>query len=250
MKQPATPSPKTASIIHPPHLLRLIEKHISFAFVREKLKESCSDTGQPSIGPELLLRILLIRYLYRITSERKLVEELRMHLAWHWFTIKQLQMKNFLYSVLGFAALAAIAMSWAAAPQRSDTTHPSAADDTGEGLSGLGPGGPQKCRQFKGDIICRVGGEVSVPKLIVPEQRDYQPPTLLSNSSNAGCPCSVVLWVVVGVRRTSSCPRVVRHVDAELDGMAIEWVKKWRFEPARKHDKPVAVETNLEVKFR
>jgi len=38
------------------------------------------------IDPELLLRILLTGYLYGITSERKLVEELRMHLAWRWFT--------------------------------------------------------------------------------------------------------------------------------------------------------------------
>src|ERR1035437_8374791 len=67
-------------------LLRLIEKHISFAFVREKLKASYSETGRPSIDPELLLRILLICYLYGITSERKLVEEVRMHLAWRWFT--------------------------------------------------------------------------------------------------------------------------------------------------------------------
>ena len=58
------------------HLLRRIEKHISFAFVRERLKASYSDTGRPSIDPELLLRILLIGYLYGITSERKLVEEL------------------------------------------------------------------------------------------------------------------------------------------------------------------------------
>ncbi len=68
------------------HLLRLIEKHVSFAFVREKLKQSYSETGRPSIDPELLLRILLIGYLYGVTSERKLVEELRMHLAWRWFT--------------------------------------------------------------------------------------------------------------------------------------------------------------------
>jgi hypothetical protein len=34
----------------------------------------------------VLLRILLLGYLYGITSERKLVEELRMHLAWRWFT--------------------------------------------------------------------------------------------------------------------------------------------------------------------
>ena len=68
------------------HLLRLIEKHISFAFVRERLQESYSEIGRPSIDPELLLRILLIGYLYGVTSERKLVEELRMHLAWRWYT--------------------------------------------------------------------------------------------------------------------------------------------------------------------
>jgi transposase len=50
------------------------------------LKESYSETGRPSIDPELLLRILLIGYLYGIASERKLVEELRVHLAWRWFT--------------------------------------------------------------------------------------------------------------------------------------------------------------------
>jgi transposase len=68
------------------HLLRLIDRHIDFDFVRTKLKDFYSDTGRPSIDPELLLRILLVGYLYGITSERKLVEELRMHLAWRWFT--------------------------------------------------------------------------------------------------------------------------------------------------------------------
>lgn len=68
------------------HLLRLIDRHISFEFVREKLRDSYSGTGRPSIDPEVLLRILLIGYLYGVTSERKLVEELRMHLAWRWFT--------------------------------------------------------------------------------------------------------------------------------------------------------------------
>jgi transposase len=68
------------------HLLRLIDRHVNFDFVRAKLKDSYSDAGRPSIDPELLLRILLIGYLYGITSERKLVEELRMHLAWRWFT--------------------------------------------------------------------------------------------------------------------------------------------------------------------
>lgn len=68
------------------HLLRLIDRHVDLGLVREKLKSFYSDTGRPSIDPELLLRILLVGYLYGVTSERKLVEELRMHLAWRWFT--------------------------------------------------------------------------------------------------------------------------------------------------------------------
>jgi transposase-like protein DUF772 len=67
------------------HLLRLIERHVDFEFIRAKLKDLYSDAGRPSIDPELLLRMLLVGYLYGVTSERKLVEELRMHLAWRWF---------------------------------------------------------------------------------------------------------------------------------------------------------------------
>src|SRR5256886_6268680 len=68
------------------HLLRLIDRHVNFEFIRAKLKDAYSDAGRPSIDPELLLRMLLVGYLYGVTSERKLVEELRMHLAWRWFT--------------------------------------------------------------------------------------------------------------------------------------------------------------------
>jgi transposase len=42
------------------HLLRAIDRYVSFDFVREKLKPFYSDTGRPSIDPEQLLRILLI----------------------------------------------------------------------------------------------------------------------------------------------------------------------------------------------
>jgi transposase len=68
------------------HLLRLIDRHIDFSFVREQLKGSYSPMGRPSIDPEVLLRLLLVGYLYGITSERRLLEEVRMHLAYRWFT--------------------------------------------------------------------------------------------------------------------------------------------------------------------
>ena len=45
------------------HLLRLVDRHIDFGFLRARLKDSYSETGRPSIDPELLLRILLIGYL-------------------------------------------------------------------------------------------------------------------------------------------------------------------------------------------
>ena len=63
------------------HLLRMIDRHVSLTFVREKL-QAYSETGRRSIDPELLMRILLIGYPYGINSERKMIEELRMHLAW------------------------------------------------------------------------------------------------------------------------------------------------------------------------
>ena len=68
------------------HLLRLIDRSVDFSFVRERLKSFYSPLGRPSIDPEVLLRLLLVGYLYGITSERRLMEEVRMHLAYRWFT--------------------------------------------------------------------------------------------------------------------------------------------------------------------
>jgi transposase len=68
------------------HLLRLIDRYVDFSFVRERLKDFYSQVGRPSIDPEVLLRLLLVGYLYGITSERRLMEEVRMHLAYRWFT--------------------------------------------------------------------------------------------------------------------------------------------------------------------
>jgi transposase len=42
------------------HLLRLIDRHIDFSFVRKQLQEFYSPTGRPSIDPEVLLRLLLV----------------------------------------------------------------------------------------------------------------------------------------------------------------------------------------------
>jgi len=63
------------------HLLRLLDRLVDLSFVRERLKSFYSSTGRPSIDPEVLLRLLLVGYFYGITSERHLLEEVRMHLV-------------------------------------------------------------------------------------------------------------------------------------------------------------------------
>jgi len=66
---------KLDDMIPEDHLLRLIHRYVDFSFIRSKVKHLYSHTGRPSIDPELLLRMLLIGYLYGITSERRLCEQ-------------------------------------------------------------------------------------------------------------------------------------------------------------------------------
>lgn len=67
------------------HILRLINKYVDFSFIRSKVKHLYSGMGRPSIDPEILIRMLLIGYLYGITSERRLCEEVKMHIGYRWF---------------------------------------------------------------------------------------------------------------------------------------------------------------------
>ena len=55
------------------------------AGVRDKLQPFYSEIGRPSIDPELMLRMLIVGYCYGIRSERKLCEEVELHLAYRWF---------------------------------------------------------------------------------------------------------------------------------------------------------------------
>jgi transposase len=69
------------------HLLRLINPTVTrvLAGVREELQPFYSEIGRPSIDPELMIRMLMVAYSYGIRSERKLCEEVGLHLAYRWF---------------------------------------------------------------------------------------------------------------------------------------------------------------------
>jgi transposase len=69
------------------HLLRRINPTVTriLAELREKLEAFYSEIGRPSIDPELMIRMLIVGYCYGIRSERKLCEEVELHLAYRWF---------------------------------------------------------------------------------------------------------------------------------------------------------------------
>ena len=68
------------------HLLRKIDKYIDFSFINEICKPYyCADNGRPAIEPEIMFKMLFIGYLYGIRSETRLVEEVKVNLAYRWF---------------------------------------------------------------------------------------------------------------------------------------------------------------------
>ncbi|MEM9495581.1 MAG: IS1182 family transposase [Pseudomonadota bacterium] len=67
------------------HILRSIDRFIDLESVRVRLKPYYSETGRPSVCPELMIRMLLVGYLFGIRSERRLCEEVHVNLAYRWF---------------------------------------------------------------------------------------------------------------------------------------------------------------------
>lgn len=67
------------------HFLRKVAKVVDLRFVRKLVKPYYSHTGQPSIDPIVLFKMMLIGYFYGITSERRLAEEISLNMAFMWY---------------------------------------------------------------------------------------------------------------------------------------------------------------------
>jgi len=67
------------------HLLRSIDRFVDLSNIREHLRPYYSETGRPSIDPELMIRMLIVGYSLGIRSERRLCEEVHLNLAYRWF---------------------------------------------------------------------------------------------------------------------------------------------------------------------
>jgi transposase len=74
------------SFVASDHYLRQVDRVLELSFVGE-LTAACYSRGKgrPSIDPEIYFRMLLVSYIYGITSDRRLCEEVRYNLAYRWF---------------------------------------------------------------------------------------------------------------------------------------------------------------------
>jgi hypothetical protein len=67
------------------HRLRKIDRFVDLSEIRKHLEPYYSETGRPSIDPELMVRMLIVGYGFGIRSERRLCEEVHLNLAYRWF---------------------------------------------------------------------------------------------------------------------------------------------------------------------
>ena len=74
------------SLVPADHLLRTVDQHINFDFITKKTKHLyCNNNGRPAIDPVQLFKALFIGYLFGIRSERQLVKEIEVNVAYRWF---------------------------------------------------------------------------------------------------------------------------------------------------------------------
>ncbi len=67
------------------HLVRRIDAVLDLGWLRGELAPYYSHTGRPSIDPELMIRMLIVGYVFAIRAERQLCSEVQVNMAYRWF---------------------------------------------------------------------------------------------------------------------------------------------------------------------
>jgi transposase len=67
------------------HLVRKIDAALDLSWLRGELAPHYSSMGRPSIDPELMIRMLVVGYVFAIRSERLICREVQVNLAYRWF---------------------------------------------------------------------------------------------------------------------------------------------------------------------
>jgi TonB family protein len=111
--------------------------------------------------------------------------------------------------------------------------------------SGKGPGvGPGIGGGIGGGVLRAGFGGVTAPRLIYKPDPEYS-----TEARQAKYQGTVVVSIIVGPDGRAHDVRVRNALGMGLDEKAVEAVRQWRFEPALKDGRPVAVWVDVEVNF-
>ena len=72
-------------VVPPDHLARQIDAMLDLSWVHKEFAPYYSYTGRPSIDPVLMIRMLIVGYVFAIRSERRICAEVQVNLAYRWF---------------------------------------------------------------------------------------------------------------------------------------------------------------------
>jgi len=68
------------------HFLRDLDAAVDFSFIYDEVREYyCANNGRPGIDPVMLVKFLLIGFLFGIESERRIEREIQVNMAYRWF---------------------------------------------------------------------------------------------------------------------------------------------------------------------
>jgi protein TonB len=118
----------------------------------------------------------------------------------------------------------------AASPVRADDSHAKKEETAKESSD-------------SGEHVYNLDAGIKAPRLVRQVNPDY---TSVRGVRVKG---SVVIGVVISSQGTPKDPRVVQSLQPDVDRCAVEAVRQWRFTPAQKDGKPVAVRVTIEVDF-
>jgi TonB family protein len=110
---------------------------------------------------------------------------------------------------------------------------------------GFGPGVGDGRGGGIGGGVLRIGGGVSAPRPVFDPDPEYS-----EEARKAKYQGSVMLWAIIDAEGHPRNLRIARSLGMGLDEKATEAVSKWRFAPALKDGRPVAVQISIEVVFR
>ena len=97
--------------------------------------------------------------------------------------------------------------------------------------------------QTDDETVYDLGPDITPPRVVKQVNPRY------STDRGVRAVGSVIIGLVVSSQGLPKDPHVVKGLEKELDQSAVAAVKEWRFAPAQKNGKPVAVRVSVQIQF-